>query len=246
MDQATDSKRRNGFGVQIAGVLLIVVGTFLPWFSVDVSFGGFSSSESVTGINTDDGKLAIGIGGVILILAIFTWLAKGPTARRVLLGITVLLAILSVVASIIDLTNDETGGVESFITGGGGEFDLSRGIGLYLVLAGGIVALAGTVMGFMAGAPAAAPAGVPPMVPGAIPPAPGTAPAAEPGWRATHVAPPGGLEAWSAPDPLSPQAGTLQAGVEVRLVERAGGWAKVVASNGWTGWVDAGRLAERA
>jgi SH3-like domain-containing protein len=34
----------------------------------------------------------------------------------------------------------------------------------------------------------------------------------------------------------------LAAGLPVAVVERRGGWARVVASNGWSGWVDGSRL----
>ena len=38
---------------------------------------------------------------------------------------------------------------------------------------------------------------------------------------------------------------TLSAGLDVTVAERAGDWARVVAVNGWTGWVDARRLVPR-
>jgi hypothetical protein len=42
-----------------------------------------------------------------------------------------------------------------------------------------------------------------------------------------------------------PPVVTLSAGLEVVAAERAGDWARVVAVNGWTGWVDARRLVAR-
>jgi RsiW-degrading membrane proteinase PrsW (M82 family) len=68
------------------------------------------------------------------------------------------------------------------------------------------------------------------------------APVARPAWTATHRVPDDGLPAWPAPDPSQPITATLSAGLEVALVERAGDWARVVAVNGWTGWVDGRRL----
>jgi hypothetical protein len=56
---------------------------------------------------------------------------------------------------------------------------------------------------------------------------------------ATSVVPPEGLSAWAAPDPAAAPIATLEAGLQLQVVERAGDWAKVLASNGWTGWVDA-------
>jgi hypothetical protein len=69
------------------------------------------------------------------------------------------------------------------------------------------------------------------------------APAVQPAWSATHRVPDGGLPAWPEPDPSKPIIATLSAGLEVAVAERAADWARVVAVNGWTGWVDARRLA---
>jgi 5,10-methylenetetrahydrofolate reductase len=61
------------------------------------------------------------------------------------------------------------------------------------------------------------------------------------GWAPTHTVPAGGMAAWQAPHPSAPQTAQLQAGLPVQVVERLGAWARVVASNGWWGWVD-GRM----
>jgi len=63
----------------------------------------------------------------------------------------------------------------------------------------------------------------------------------EPGFTTTHTVPAGGLPAWHTPDPSIAAAATLGERLPVQVVERAGAWARVVCSNGWTGWVD-GRL----
>jgi RsiW-degrading membrane proteinase PrsW (M82 family) len=88
-------------------------------------------------------------------------------------------------------------------------------------------------------------------VPVAVQPAPIVQPAppalapVAPAWAPTHVVPAGGLPAWAAPNPAVPPVVTLAAGLDVILAERAGDWARVVAVNGWTGWVDARRLPPR-
>ncbi|HSM02137.1 MAG TPA: hypothetical protein VK960_06875 [Acidimicrobiia bacterium] len=61
-------------------------------------------------------------------------------------------------------------------------------------------------------------------------------------WVATHVVPSGGMSAWSEPNPELEPAADLEARVQLSIAERRGDWAKVVGSNGWTGWVDARRL----
>jgi hypothetical protein len=62
-----------------------------------------------------------------------------------------------------------------------------------------------------------------------------------PAWSPTHTVPAEGMTAWAAPDPKS-QSVALAGGLPVAVVERAGDWARVVASNGWSGWVDGRRL----
>jgi Bacterial SH3 domain len=85
--------------------------------------------------------------------------------------------------------------------------------------------------------------GTEPATPGTEPATPGTEPAAAPasGWSATHTIPAEGMTAWSEPDPKS-QSVAVAGGLPVAVVERRGNWARVTASNGWSGWVDGSRL----
>jgi hypothetical protein len=57
-------------------------------------------------------------------------------------------------------------------------------------------------------------------------------------WSPTHTVPPGGLATVVNNQPSTP----LEAGLRVQVVEVAGGWARVVASNGWECWVEAAGL----
>ncbi|AUY48006.1 hypothetical protein [Streptomyces sp. CB01881] len=59
-------------------------------------------------------------------------------------------------------------------------------------------------------------------------------------FRPTHVAPPGGMATWAAPDPGRPST-PLDPLLPVRLIGRQGDWGQVLCSNGWSTWVD-GRL----
>jgi hypothetical protein len=63
-----------------------------------------------------------------------------------------------------------------------------------------------------------------------------------PAWVATHVVPSGGMSAWPEPNPELQPVANLEARVRLSVAERRGDWARVVGSNGWTGWVDARRL----
>ena len=88
--------------------------------------------------------------------------------------------------------------------------------------------------------PYVAPAPAVPGVPTAPPPAAPSAPI----WAPTHAVPVAGMSAWAVPDPTQQPIAQLAAGVQLMLVEQQGAWARVVGSNGWSGWVD-GRLVTR-
>jgi hypothetical protein len=64
-------------------------------------------------------------------------------------------------------------------------------------------------------------------------------------FNATHVAPEGGLRAWAAPDPSQQPVTTIQARVEMVVLEMLGDWAHIECSNGWSAWVDARKLVSK-
>ena len=61
------------------------------------------------------------------------------------------------------------------------------------------------------------------------------------GWAPSHSVPPQGLRAWGAPDPSGPVVANLAPGLPIQIAEVRGAWARVICSNGWTGWID-GRI----
>ncbi|MFG2848842.1 hypothetical protein ACGF12_37690 [Kitasatospora sp. NPDC048296] len=87
-------------------------------------------------------------------------------------------------------------------------------------------------------APATGPLSRPPASP--VPPGPPAAPA----FRPTHRVPSGGMSAWTAPDPALKAVTRIDGRVELQLLERAGDWAHIVCSNGWSTWVDGRRIEE--
>ena len=60
-------------------------------------------------------------------------------------------------------------------------------------------------------------------------------------WSPTHAVPPGGVAAWSAPDPKQRPATWIAPGTPLAVEARLGDWALARAASGWRGWVD-GRL----
>jgi hypothetical protein len=88
-------------------------------------------------------------------------------------------------------------------------------------------------------------AGVAPTPVATAPPAPaGPPPVAAAPWKATHLVPAGGMQAWEKPDPSAAPIANLEARVDVQVTEELGAWAHIVCSNGWSAWVD-GRYLER-
>ena len=64
-------------------------------------------------------------------------------------------------------------------------------------------------------------------------------------WVATHLVPSKGMSAWSEADKSGPPVTQLEAGLELRVLERANGLAHVEAYNGWTAWVDSRSLRRK-
>jgi len=96
-------------------------------------------------------------------------------------------------------------------------------------------------------APEAQPESVPQPVAAAapavdVPHAPEPTRETPPAWVATHAVPSEGMSAWPDPNPSLEPIASLEARVRLSIAERRGDWARVVGSNGWTGWVDARRL----
>ncbi len=60
----------------------------------------------------------------------------------------------------------------------------------------------------------------------------------------THRVPSGGMSAWAAPDPALTAVTRIDGRVELQLLERAGDWAHILCSNGWSAWVDGRRIEE--
>jgi hypothetical protein len=70
-------------------------------------------------------------------------------------------------------------------------------------------------------------------------------PGNDPAWAPTHLTPDGGMYTWVIPDPSVDPASTLPAGLDLRVTEWLGSWAKVDVANGWSGWVDGRILMKR-
>jgi hypothetical protein len=190
-----------GPGLAAVGGLLVAVGSFLTWATLTIdatSFGGQKESQSVQGFDASDGKISLAIGVILIVAGLIAMRSKAAGGRRgmgVLAIIGGLAAIALGIFEVMDIKND----LDALVTGLGlpdGVASHSTGIGLWIIIAGGVLGLVGGVMtmasakampaavtGFTAAPPppgAAAPAGAmdaPPPPAGAgsgpgVPPAP--------------------------------------------------------------------------
>ena len=74
---------------------------------------------------------------------------------------------------------------------------------------------------------------------GPTPPSAEPEPPPEQEWTPTHRIPEGGLVARERPDPYEPKLLRIKAGEEVRVLETAEAWARIVTVTGWEAWVEA-------
>ena len=124
----------------IVGAAMMIVGSFLTWFSLDVGLGG---SESFNGFASDGGDmrdgpvfvfLAVVVGGLGLALLL---------ARKVLAVaiIAVVFASFSIMAALADISDVSDAKDTLGVFGGA----LKWGPGLWVILVGTLVALGGSI-----------------------------------------------------------------------------------------------------
>jgi hypothetical protein len=113
----------------IAGAVLVVIGSLLPWATVTTFFGsvGYAGTEG-------DGKITLVIG-LLAAIAAFLELTQDRDTR----GAVVVLACAAGGTAVFDLANI----TDRIATVSSGFVRASAGIGLYAVLAGGGLALCG-------------------------------------------------------------------------------------------------------
>jgi hypothetical protein len=167
--------------IVIIGGALLAVGSFLTWLTLT----GQGLDESASGIDGSDGWITLGAGAVAVVVGIVATRA----GRKSLAGLAIVAGIvgggmgvydaMTVRDQIADDVAEQTGAtpdqaraaIDELIDGG--LMELSMGIGLYLVIGGGALALVGGVVMLATGAR-------PPVMPATVAPTPAqttTAPA---------------------------------------------------------------------
>lgn len=140
--------KRGELALLIGGILLIV-GTFLTFVTVDYGDGtneGFNASDVEQAVNY------LMAGGIAIVLAGILWVAKGATARKVLAVIGIItIGYLGVYAGFVDITSISDLGDSA-----------SAGLGLYVMTAGGVIAVVGAILAAKGGDETSAAAPPPP------------------------------------------------------------------------------------
>lgn len=127
-----------GAALLILGGALMIVGSLLSWldFSGD-SINGFSKGlENSNG--TQDGPIFSVFGGIAIVFGFVQLASKKVLALGIIGAVTSVLGLLAAVADVGDI-NDAVDVIKAF----GG--DASTGPGLYVVVAGAVIATAGSI-----------------------------------------------------------------------------------------------------
>ncbi|MEZ5271083.1 MAG: hypothetical protein R2694_02075 [Ilumatobacteraceae bacterium] len=124
-----------GAGLLAAGGALMIVGSFLNWFTIEgESFTGFSSD----GDNMKDGPVFVFLGVLALAFGITQLMARKVLAVAIL---SVVFAVFGILAALADITDvsDAKDLADAF------GIDMSFGPGLWIILVGAFVAVGGGV-----------------------------------------------------------------------------------------------------
>jgi hypothetical protein len=191
------------------GGLLVVVGSFLTWATLTIdatSFGGQKESQSVQGFDASDGKISLAIGVILIVAGLVAMRSKAAGGRRGM-GILAIVGGLAAIGlgifEVMDIKND----LDALVSGLGlpdGVASHSIGIGLWIIIAGGLIGLVGGVLSMTSAKamPAAAGTGFTP-----APPAPGAMTPAPPAGSMDAPPPPAGAGSGpGVPPPPVPEA----------------------------------------
>jgi hypothetical protein len=120
----------------VAGGLLSVIGSFLNWFSVlGIDVNGFSHA----GGNQKDGPVFVTLGVLLAGVGIALLLARKVLALTIIGMILAAFTVLAALADLGDVANADTLAKSS-------DIEFATGPGLYVCVAGALVALAGGIV----------------------------------------------------------------------------------------------------
>ncbi len=201
----------------ILGGLLVVLGSFLTWFSVTAdasALGGGSATISVTGMD-GDGTITLVAGIILVILGAVMFVMRGRNMTAISI-IALLGGVVAALVAIYDISTAKSNATDSVASTIAAQsngrvsvdqarqvltlvhFNISVGIGVILVAIAGIVGAVGGALGIRASRMAATPAGA---VAGSPPP---YAPPTEPGPPMESTPPVGSQPPMEPTPPVSP------------------------------------------
>jgi hypothetical protein len=122
----------------LAGAVLVIVGSFLPWAKVIAVFLG---EVTVNGVDGGDGYFAIGLSVPLIVFA----LRKLSSGARVPTGWALTISVILVGFSVLEL-GDASNKITKANSDAEGFGHVSIGAGLWVLLAGAVLALVGTIM----------------------------------------------------------------------------------------------------
>ncbi|MCA1727494.1 MAG: hypothetical protein LC722_07540, partial [Actinobacteria bacterium] len=119
------------------GGLVLAVSTFLSWAKFDQEAQGGGGQDSASGLDLSDGRLLLGIGLALILLAAYTGMTRrlGHWFDADLLGLALSTIALAVAGATWAAIPDR----------------VSPDIGLYVALAGGAIAFLGSLLALIAG-----------------------------------------------------------------------------------------------
>ena len=139
-DQHRDDGRRSTAAPFIGlGGLILIIGTFLPWASDSGTAN--TINESISGSSFSDGRMAMGLGFAMLLIAIvmYTTRRAGSWFDADLLGFA--LATTAVVVSIATLTALGSNEADNVTR--------TAELGLYVAIAGSLISMVGALVGLV-------------------------------------------------------------------------------------------------
>jgi hypothetical protein len=176
MDRSAAGRSRSAAPpLMIAGAALILIGSLVAWYSVGVTIASFGATRAVTidGLRTTPGKICLVAALLVAALGAAAWSSRAASTTRMLaiLGAVVAalvgaIAVYDAVtprAQVIDAAARDLGGpsgglavrriIENLFDRGVITIDV--GPGLWLVVAGAVVALVGSILAVATVAPTA-------------------------------------------------------------------------------------------
>ena len=126
-------------GLVFGGIIVIVVGIFLPWLSETITSGIITGSSTATGYDLNEGLIS---GGITIISAILSSLGSKEVIPQRSAGFLIIVASIAIIVISGSLILDPGGGVTRT-----GLMDIETSVslrpGVFITAIGGIILLLG-------------------------------------------------------------------------------------------------------